>query len=439
MTGPEFGALAGQPMIIDGGIYGLRSSAARFHEHLSKKLRAMNYKPSKADPDLWIKDCGTHYEYIATYVDDVIAFGKDPLRTIHELKKDYILKGIGRPEHYLGGDVVELDGAWQQEGVKTALSARTYIKNVVGKFETLFDGEFRKHKTPMCDKCRPELDDSPLLDARQTSIYRGLVGSANWVCTLGRFDIQFALSSLARFNAAPREGHFLAMKRVFGCLKEFPNGQLMVDTSCPDHSRYQVTEADWQEFYPGTKEEKPPDMPEPKGKAARMTCHVDADHATDVVTRRSVTGILLMVNNMVVKAISKRQKTVETSTYGSELVAARVATETIMEHRHKLRMLGVRLEGPALMLGDNMSVILNTTLPSSQLKKKHNAIAYHRTREAIAARVLRFAHTSSEENYADCLTKALPAPKFQPLVRPLLFRQPKNFSSTTTVEKVSTT
>ena len=50
------------------------------------------------------------------------------------------------------------------------------------------------------------------------------------------------------------------------------------------------------------------------------------------------------------------------------------------------------------MLGDNMSVVLNTSVPSSVLKKKHNAIAYHRVQEAIAARVLRFDYLKSEEN-----------------------------------------
>jgi hypothetical protein len=49
------------------------------------------------------------------------------------------------------------------------------------------------------------------------------------------------------------------------------------------------------------------------------------------------------------------------------------------------------LDGPELMLGDNMSLILNTTVPSSVLKKEHNAIAYHRVREGIAARIMRFA------------------------------------------------
>ena len=94
----------------------------------------------------------------------------------------------------------------------------------------------------------------------------------------------------------------------------------------------------------------------------------DADHAHDVLTRRSVTGILLLINNKPIHWISKRQKTVETSTYSSELVAAKQAVELIMEVRYALRMMGVPFDGPALMLGNNNSVVLNTTMPNSMLK-----------------------------------------------------------------------
>jgi hypothetical protein len=69
-----------------------------------------------------------------------------------------------------------------------------------------------------------------------------------------------------------------------------------------------------------------------------------------------------------------------------------------------LRLLVVSLDGPALMLRDNMSLFLNTTVPSIVLKKKHNAIAYHRVREAIAARIMRFAYIKSEENVSDVLS-----------------------------------
>jgi Reverse transcriptase (RNA-dependent DNA polymerase) len=92
MAGQEFGNLSGQPLIIDRGLYGLRSSLARFHEHLSTKLCSMGYLNSKADTDFWIKDCGTHYEYLATYIDDVLVFSHDPMSIIQELQRDYILR-----------------------------------------------------------------------------------------------------------------------------------------------------------------------------------------------------------------------------------------------------------------------------------------------------------------------------------------------------------
>jgi hypothetical protein len=58
-----------------------------------------------------------------------------------------------------------------------------------------------------------------------------------------------------------------------------------------------------------------------------MTVYVDADHAHDLVTRRSITGILVMINYTPIRWISKGKKTVETSTYGSELVASRISME----------------------------------------------------------------------------------------------------------------
>jgi hypothetical protein len=145
-----------------------------------------------------------------------------------------------------------------------------------------------------------------------------------------------------------------------------------------------------------------------------MTVYVDSH---DLVTRRSITGILVMLNNTPIRWISKRQKTVETSNYGSELVASRISSELILEIRYILRSFGVALDGPLLILEDNMSLILNNTAPSSVLKKKHNAFAYHRVREAIAARIMRFAYIKSEESVSDVLTKPYSNEKFHYLMK----------------------
>jgi hypothetical protein len=126
------------------------------------------------------------------------------------------------------------------------------------------------------------------------------------------------------------------------------------------------------------------------------------------VTRRSQTGILLFLNRAPIIWYSKRQNTVETSTFGSEFVAMRIAVELIEALRYKLRMFGVPLDGPTNVFCDNEAVTKNATIPESTLKKKHNSIAYHRTREAVAAETIRVAKEDGVTNLADVLTKLLP-------------------------------
>ena len=93
-------------------------------------------------------------------------------------------------------------------------------------------------------------------------------------------------------------------------------------------------------------------------------------------------------------------------------------------------MLGVKIEDTSVLVGDNMSVVINTTLPSSSLKKKHQACNYHRVREAIAAGFIIFGHIGSEINLADICTKPLAAPAFHGLLRDYLFRRPKYIEET---------
>ena len=87
-------------------------------------------------------------------------------------------------------------------------------------------------------------------------------------------------------------------------------------------------------------------------------------------------------------------------------------------------MLGVVLEDTSVMVGDNMAVVINTTLPSSSLKKKHQACNYHRVREAIAAEILKFGYVESNVNLADICTKPLGSESFHTLLKDYMFRRP---------------
>ena len=63
---------------------------------------------------------------------------------------------------------------------------------------------------------------------------------------------------------------------------------------------------------------------------------MDADHGGDQITRRSRTGVLIYINKALNIWWSKRQNTVETSTYGSEIVAMRLAVEMIKVLKYEL-------------------------------------------------------------------------------------------------------
>ena len=103
-AGPEFGPkYHGKDLIVHKSLYGLRTASSTFHSHLHLTLGKLGFKPTHPDSDLLIRDNGTHYEYIGTYVDDLIIASKDPQMIIDHLSVDYNLKGVGVPEYYLGG------------------------------------------------------------------------------------------------------------------------------------------------------------------------------------------------------------------------------------------------------------------------------------------------------------------------------------------------
>ena len=107
-------------------------------------------------------DKSSHYEYLATYVDDILIWSKGPMAVIKSLEKIYLLQNVGIPEYYLGGNVEFLGESWKNQGLALALSAKTYIQNVIPKLEQLFGKQFKSIKTPMSEGYHPEIDDSPL-------------------------------------------------------------------------------------------------------------------------------------------------------------------------------------------------------------------------------------------------------------------------------------
>jgi hypothetical protein len=129
-------------------------------------------------------------------------------------------------------------------------------------------------------------------------------------------------------------------------------------------------------FYGDVKEGLPHDLPEAKGKPVTTTTYVDAHLYHCLMTGRSVTGIIHLLNKMAIEWFTKKQGTAETATYGSEFVAARTGTEQLMDLRNTLRYLGVPITA-SVMFRDNKSVVDSSMIRYSQLNKRHTALSYH--------------------------------------------------------------
>jgi hypothetical protein len=305
------------------------------------------------------------------------------------------------------------------------MSADHYLKEAIRNVKhDLEQANLRlptKVVTPLSHKYRPELDVSAFLDADYTRWYQQLIGILRWAVELGRIDIHMAVALLAQYLAQPRQGHLQQAFHIFAYLKAHARSRVVFDPTMPMLNESSFEVADWSEFYGNVKVPIPPNAPEPRGHPVMITCFVDADHAGNLVTSRSHSGILIFCNKASIIWYSKRQNTVETSTFGSECIAAKIAVELIEGLRYKLRMFGVPIDGPANMYCDNNSVVTSSTKPESTLKKKHNAIAYHKVREAVAQGTIRIAKEPGLTNLADILTKPLPGPRMRQLIQHILY------------------
>ena len=129
----------------------------------------------------------------------------------------------------------------------------------------------------------------------------------------------------------------------------------------------------------------PGNAPPPREKPVYVGFYVDVDHAGNLLTRGSHTGIIIFVNNSPIVWYSKCQNTVKSSSFSSKFIVLHIATEMIEGLSYKLRIFGVAIDRPADVFFDNQSVVTNVSTPSSFLNNKHNYICYHRFLEAHTA------------------------------------------------------
>ena len=305
-----------------------------------------------------------------------------------------------------------LDGDYFEDPDGTFVSQpRKYIDKLAETYKRLFNDEPPKgHKTPL-DKCdHPELDTSEILEGDTTAKYLTIMGQQQWLDTLGSFNLHAHVATMSRFRAAPRDGHMDRLKRIYAYAIRTRDYAVRFRT---DQPHYSFLPDDVHKIFPD-------DMREPPGEAVATTTTMDANLNHCLATGKSVTGCLYFVNKTLVDWCSKKQATVETATYGSELVAAKTATEQIMDIRQMLRYLGAPIVSKSYAFGDNRSVITSTTLPHSTPARHYNILAFHRVRQAIVAKIMPLYWIQSAYNISDMLSKHWDHPSEYPMILKLL-------------------
>ncbi|CAJ1955423.1 unnamed protein product [Cylindrotheca closterium] len=268
----------------------------------------------------------------------------------------------------------------------------------------------KKAVTPMNSDYTPELDDSSELNAHDHTYFQELIGVLRWATEIRRVDILLKVSLLSQYQAGPREGHMEQLLQIFAYLDQHPKMTLYFDWRIPNADFFGV-KSSYKEFrtlYRDAEEQLPSNMPKPRGRRVGSLAYVDALHAANKKTRRSHTGYVIFLNRAPIIWHSRRQNTVEASTFGAEFIALKSCIEAITHLRYKLRMFGIPLdEEPTQVLVDNEAVVKNLSLVESTLNKKHNSIAYHYARWNVAAQVIAVSWIDGAINIADAFTKRL--------------------------------
>lgn len=414
IAGPEFGDEAGLAMIVEKALYGLKTSGAAFRSLLANTLYDSGFRPTRGDPDVHIRaavrpDGKEYYEMMLCYVDDVMCVShraqevlKEVVQTQFKLKNN----AIAPPQMYLGAQLSERDIS----GCKCwTITSTKYVESIVKNLETRLKEEGKqlptRCDTPIRSGYRPEIDATEELVGDQITMYQELIGELRWAVELGRIDLNLEVSLMSSYLANPREGHLEQVIHIFGYLKKVPKKSIAMDPRSPAIDQSRFVKHDWEDFYRDAREPIPEDLPSPRGCPVSIHCFVDASHADNRANRRSQTGILLFVNRAPILYYSKRQNTVESSTFGSEFVALKTATEMIQGLRFKLRTFGIPIDGPADVYCDNEAVTKASANPNVTLAKKHNAVAFHKCREAVAMQMIRVAYEPTRTNLSDLLTK----------------------------------
>ena len=317
-AGGEWKSDEGKVVVIVRALYGLKSSALAWRNHLAEILgNYMKFQSSLADPDVWFKasvkpDGTEYYSYILVYVNDILIVDDSPKVYMDMLEEKYTVKpsSIGVPKVYFGADIGKVK--YEDNSEAWTMSSDSYVKEAIKNVKRrlkedgfmfnkkLLDLNYSPQHPFSSASYRPELDTSCECTEAQVTFYQNLIGILRWTIELGRIDIGFEVSALSRYLALPRTGHLVQALHIFKYLEIHSLNCLAFDpmyhTVTSNLDTPSMVQA-MKKIYVDAEEVTPPNAPKPRGLPVQINCFVDADHAGNRITRRSQTGIIIYGNS----------------------------------------------------------------------------------------------------------------------------------------------
>jgi hypothetical protein len=284
--GMEFGIeYRGRIAVIVKALYGLKTSAFAWREHLSQTLRDLGFRSCIADNDVWMcgiesKTRGKLYEYVLVYTDDLLCISLKPQEILNSLDQHYLLKPelIGVPKTYLGAEATEYRLPDHPEEPRWAMGSSKYVQEAIRNVKGWLDEWVKYFKTRASSVLptgyRPESDTTPNCNDEDALYYQQQIGVLRWAVELGRIDMCAEVSMLAACTTAPRQGHLEALFHMYSYPDKHSRSKLVFDDSYVQID--DEVDMDWNSFYPNAKEEIPENMPEPRGNMVQVLVFVDA-------------------------------------------------------------------------------------------------------------------------------------------------------------------
>jgi hypothetical protein len=351
-------------------LYGLKQAPRAWYDTLRDFLISKGFKSGSLDPTLFTKYYDDALFICQIYVDDII-FGCTNKKYSEEfaflMSEQYQMSMMGELKFFL-----RLQIRQQRNG--TFISQEKYLKECLKKFGMQ---DCKGIKTPMPTNGHLGPDENGK-DYDQ-KVYRSMIGSLLYLCA-SRPDIMLSVCMCARYQAAPKESHHQAVKRILRYLAHTPTLGL------------------WY----------------PKGSKLDLVGYSDSDYAGDRVDRKSTSGTCHFLGRSLVCWSSKKQNCVSLSTAEAEYIAAGACCSQLLWMKRTLKDYGINLKKVPLLC-DNESAIKISQNPVQHSRTKHIEIRYHFLRDHVLKGDIVISHVKTEDQLADIFTKPLDEKRFSAL------------------------